>query len=68
MMPMTFARSGPSLKYLPLCDVCGGFALFGFDVRLGLAIDRKDAKLGGQWFCSEHQPKGSLDMGQREAS
>ena len=57
-MMIRFERSGPHLKDVPYCDHegCDRYGPFGFNSNLGKAIDRKDAKLAGRHFCSEHNP------------
>lgn len=58
MTPVTFERSGPHLKPVARCDAegCTEYALYGFDVHLGQAIDRKDQRLAGRHFCAKHKP------------
>jgi len=57
MMPCTFEKSGPHLKYVMRCEVCGAYASFGHGANLSAAIDHKDAKRAGQWFCASHNPE-----------
>jgi len=56
MMPCTFERSATNIKYVFHCDVCGAYASFGYGVNLSAAIDNKDARRAGQWFCAVHNP------------
>jgi hypothetical protein len=39
----------PSEPFVHSCEVCGGFAYFGFNVSLRQGQP-------GQWFCATHRP------------
>lgn len=41
------------------CEVCSEPASFGYDVgSIRDAIDHKDAKRLGRWYCLKHKPVG----------
>lgn len=54
-MPCTFERSGPNIKYVFRCNVCNAYASFGYGVNLSAAIEAKDPKRAGQWYCGLHK-------------
>jgi hypothetical protein len=59
MMPVTFEKSATNLKPVMRCEICGQYASHGLGVNLSAAIDRKDAKLAGTWFCRQHLPNAT---------
>lgn len=46
-----------SENFVPLCEVCGQYASFGYGVRLRLFMLLKRPKDAGKWYCAAHRPE-----------
>lgn len=51
-MSVTFERDGEALHAVFRCETCGRYACFGENVHLRQAIERRDPKAAGRWWCA----------------
>lgn len=50
-MPVVFEPDGDAVHAVFRCEHCGGYAAYGYGVHLREAIEKRDPKLGGKWWC-----------------
>lgn len=55
-MPIKESAPGSGIL-LFFCEVCRKPAQFGYAVDLRKALDTKDARHAGKWYCAEHRPE-----------
>lgn len=55
------------IAFVHPCCVCGDWGMFGYNVTLGRAMAKRDAKLAGRWYCAGHRP-GADNVSDRAAA
>lgn len=60
-MPLTESFPGSGIM-LFVCEEkgCREQAVYGYDVNLRKAMETRNAKYGGRWFCKNHVPADGL--------
>lgn len=61
-VPVKSVEASPGHRVLEYrCEVCGVYAVLGFNANLREALRTGDVTKAGQWYCGEHAPKADAE-------